>query len=273
MRTWQKLVLVSSLLAGGVAAGAGGKAKPVKPPEPACGMHYMPIVPGNFWTYRSGDLQLTVKIVAVSDGGKNDKGDPVSKIDVEEQTPKINDKTDGPVVKTQWTCTAKDGLVIPPESFMFAGETGTMHGMTFDVKSHTGVSIAPDASFVKDTGWDEKVLVDVTRTDTGGDGITFPPAKLELSRATTIHPEEEVVCPANGAHLQALRATYELRGTVSIEGLEKPSPLPVKRYTDEKNKELVPPGMWFVKDVGVLKYQDAYDKDWELYGTNVNLPF
>src|SRR5438067_1488715 len=100
MRTWQKLVLVSAVLAGGVGAGAGGTPKPAKPekaPEPACGMHYLPMVPGNFWTYRSGDLQVTVKIVAVSDGGKNDKGDAVTKIDVEEQTPKINDKTEGPV--------------------------------------------------------------------------------------------------------------------------------------------------------------------------------
>jgi hypothetical protein len=254
-------------------AGAAKKPAPVKPAELACGMHYMPMIPGYFWTYISGDLQVTIKIINTSDGGKDAKGHAVTKIDVEEQTPH-----QGPLLKLQWTCTKEEGLKVPPESFMFAGETGSLNGMKFEEKSHDGVSVAPDADFViskdqKDQvanqGWHEDVKIDVTRTDEGGDGVEHAPAKLDLTRDVTVHPEADVECPLTGGHLNAIKATYELRGTVSLDGLETPTPLPVKRYTDEKNKDVQPPGMWFVKDLGIIRFQDAFDKDWELRATNI----
>jgi hypothetical protein len=240
-----RTIVVLALLT--TAAPAVAKEKKPKTPPPACGIKSIPLVVGNVWTYKSGALNVLIRVAEITDG-KDADGDSASVIKMEE---KFQERT----VPTTWTCTEKKGLVIPPDSFFFAGEPGGGVGATVTITKRDSVSLMPDKELKAGAAWIEKVHGETARADVGGQGATHKPAKFEVERHVSIGEAEQIEIGMGKAKAQ--RVSFELRGRGIVDN-EKYE-IPIKR-----------PGALFVmKGLGVMKIEDAFDRDWELVSTTV----
>lgn len=229
---------------------AGAKAKVVAGSGPlACGYKTMPLATGNTWTYKAGAAQVIVKIAGVGQG-KDWSGKPATVIDVEETY-------NGRTVKSQWSCTAAGGLILPIDDFLWAGEPGGAVGETFTVKSHEKAWLVPEAELVGDVAWIEIVKADVVRPDGSGTGAgaQHRPGELEVERHAQLKGTENVVTLVG--QFVAERVVFELRGRATVEA-EK-AEVPIKR----------PATVWYTKGLGVVKFDDAFDKTWELTESNL----
>jgi hypothetical protein len=124
------------------------------------------------------------------------------------------------------------------------------------------VWLPPDGSLAPGSGWEEKLEGDVARTDLSGKGVAHPPATVSVQRVPAVGDRESVTVPAGA--FTALRITFQLRAQATAGG-EK-----FDVMIDAQN----PGSIWFVKDVGVVKYEDNLKtrRSWELVQTSVPLP-
>ena len=242
------LVVVACHLA--LALPAAARPRRDKPGGAACGLRSLPLAVGNTWTYKQAALEVTVKVVAVAPG-KNAAGAAITEIKVEET---FADRT----LPQTWTCTPKEGLTLPPDSFLFSGEPGGGVGATFTVTSHAEVTYPAEAALVAGYAWIEKVHADVGRADVGKAGAQHPAAKIEVERHASVQPGEAIELELGT--LVAQKIGFELRGR-GIVGEEKLE-LPVKR----------PGAIFYVKGLGVIKIDDAFDRTWTLVSTSLPLP-
>ena len=216
--------------------------KPAKAAPPACGLKTIPLAVGNVWTYKSGPGTVLVRVVDVKEGGDG------TQITVEE---KYQDRANQLV----FTCDEKRGLVIPPDSFFFAGEPGGAVGAETKITKRDSVSLLPDKEMKSGSAWVEKLHADVLRADTSGQGAQHPSAKFEVERHVSVADSEVVELKLGRATAQKI--TFELRGRGVVDA-EK-SEIPIKR-----------PGAFYVlKGLGILKIDDAFDRTWELVSTTV----
>ncbi len=239
------LVLALSALSSVASAQA-----PAKRPPPACGMQNIPLQKGNSWTYHSGTIDHVITILDVV-AAKDKDGKPITSIQVEE--------ANGPrKIAMTWTCTAEAGLTIPPESLLFTGEAGGGVGVTLSNVAVTEATLPPDKLLVQDYQWVHTIKGDATRAPAEGSGATHAPARVEIERHGSVQPAEGITTQLG--YWQALKITFELRGR-GLVGPEK-AEIPVKR----------PGTFWYVKKLGVVKVDDAFDKSWELTVTNLPIP-
>jgi hypothetical protein len=224
----------------------GGGAK-----KPACGLRNLPLYPGASWTYKSGVDEMKLAVDEVGPG-KDAEGNAATVI-------KVDETFKGETNKLEWTCTEKAGLRVPPESFFFTGEAGGLWGSSIKITKHDDVWLHPDAEVIHDSGWQEKVKADLTRTDLGGRGAKLEPAKIEVERYVKVDGNEQVEVPAGS--FNATKVTFELRGR-AIVGDDK-----TEMQIDDKN----PGAMFFVKDLGIVTYEDNLKtrKSWQLIATTV----
>ncbi len=224
-------------------------------PKPACGLRNLPLYAGASWTYKSGVDEMKIAVDSVGPG-KDADGNAATII-------KVDETYKGETNKLEWSCTDKAGLRVPPESFFFTGEAGGLWGSSLKITKHEDVWLHPDAEVISDSGWQEKVKADVTRTDLGGRGAKHPePAKIEVERYVKVDGSEQLSVPAGAWNAQ--KVTFELRGR-AIVGDEK-----VEMLIDDKN----PGVMYLVKDLGIIGYEDNLKtrKVWQLSATTVPSP-
>jgi hypothetical protein len=145
---------------------------------------------------------------------------------------------------------------------MFTGEPAGIWGAQLTITSHQDVWLHKDAEVVADSGWQEKLKADVTRSDTGGRGAKHPDAKIEVERYVSVKAKDEVNLPIG--QWKAIKIDFDLRARAFV-GEEKVELVTI----DDKN----PGSVWLVPDVGVVKYQDNFKtkKVWELVSTTVPL--
>lgn len=220
------------------------KEKTPKTPPPACGLRSIPLALGNVWTYKSGQHTVLVRVAEVGP----EKEDGTVEIKMEE---KFQDRT----LQTTWTCNEKKGVVIAPDSFFFAAEPGGAVASTVTITKRDNVTLQADKDLEPGGGWVEKVHGELARTDTGGQGATHKPGKWEIERHVSVGNSEQLELAIGKAN--ALRITFELRGRGLVEN-EK-FEIPIKR----------PGALYVMKGLGVVKLEDAFDRDWELVSTTV----
>jgi hypothetical protein len=249
-------VLPALALAALVAPGSEGHALAQKKaggpkPKPACGLRNLPLFTGASWTYKSGvdEMKITVESVAP---GKDAEGKPATVI-------KVDETYKNESLKLDYTCTDKEGLRVPPESFFFTGEPGGIYGDTVTITKHEDVWLHPDVEAITDSGWQEKIKADVTRADTGGRGAKHPDAKIEVERYVVVKGVDLVVLPLG--QYNATKVQFELRSRAFI-GEDK-----TEQIIDDKN----PGALWMVKDLGVVQVEDNLKtrRTWELVATTV----
>ncbi len=242
--------LVASLSAIGALAAVGSDVAAAKPAPPvlACGIRDLPMTVGNTWTYRAGGEQVMLKITDIS-AGKDWAGKPATVVSVEETL-------GARLTKTTWTCTT-GGVLFPPDSFFFSGEPGGGVGQTFTVTGREALSLPADSGIIADANWIETIKADVARPDLGGANATHAPAKLEVELHVQVHPSGGVAVPV-GNFPQAMKVGFELRGRGLVG--EQKMEIPIKR-----------PGAFYVaKGIGIVKIEDAFDKNWELVESNLS---
>lgn len=221
---------------------AAGGAAPV-----ACGLKALPLAQGNTWTYRSGNVQVLIKVLEVAPG-KDFAGKPATTITLEEQA-------NGRTLKTTATCTPAGGLQLPLDSFFFLGEPGGSVNATTTITSRDRATLLPDDQVVDGNGWIEVVKADVTRTDASSAGAKHLPASVEIERHVNVKESANLMIGIG--QFSAQRIVFELRGR-GIVGEEK-TEIPIKR----------PGAAFLVKGVGFVKIDDAFDRTWELIDTNL----
>jgi hypothetical protein len=228
--------------------------KPPKRPPPACGITTLPLQVGNEWVYRYGtnDVKIVVKEIAP---GKDAAGKPNTQIKLEETH---RERT----IPITITCNA-DGMVIPPDSLLFAGEPGGGVGFTLSNVAIDNVTLPSDTIAVQDYAWIHTVKADAARTAAEGTKVEHPPARIEIERHGLVHPTAPVEIALGS--WGTTKMTFELRGRgilKNAKGEEEKAEIPVKR-----------PGTFFyVKNLGVVRIEDSFDKTWDLVSTNVPLP-
>jgi hypothetical protein len=228
--------------------GAAGKK------APACGLRNFPLYAGASWTYKSGTDEMKIAVDEVGPG-KDADGAPATII-------KVSETYKGETSILQYSCTDKKGLRVPVESFFFTGEAGGLWGTQLAITKHDDVWLHPDVDVSGDNGWQESVKADATRTDLGGRGAKHPDAKVEIERYVKVDGVEQLQVPAGTWN--AIKVTLQLRAKALI-GEEKADVL-----VDDKT----PGNMWFVKDLGIIGYEDNLKtrKAWQLVATTVPLP-
>jgi hypothetical protein len=252
-----QFVVPAVVLGGVVALAAPGGAvaqKKAGRKAPACGLRNFPLYAGASWTYKAGVDEMKISVDEVGPG-KDAEGNAVTVI-------KVDETFKGETNKLEYTCTDKKGLRIPAESFFFTGEAGGLWGTSLTITKHDDVWLHPDAEVSGDSGWQESVKADVVRTDTGGRGAKHPDAKVEIERYVKVDGVEQLAVPAGTWN--ALKVTFQLRAKAFV-GAEK-----ADVFVDDKT----PGNMWFVKDLGIVGYEDNLKtrKAWQLVATTVPLP-
>lgn len=245
------LALVATLLAAPLAAQA--QSQPKKKVKPACGLRMLPLAEGSQWTYNyyvpegvqlppgvriQEPSSLTIKVVKVEKSG--DK----TLISLEESYRKI-------VVKTQLQCD-KSGLVIPPDSFFFAGQPGGGLQMTVGpIERKAETNVFAGGGFKGEAF--EELKTKVTRLPSAGTGAVLVPASLELERKQAVSAIKESVETAKET-VKATRLIINLTGRATLDSTpDKPLPMPQLDVA-----------MYFLQDVGVVQVRNSLGQGWKL---------
>lgn len=238
-------------------AGAGPKRH--KAPPPACGIDYLPLAEGSQWTYDffvpdnapahqgvfvQDPQHLTVKVVSVKKEGAT------TTITVQTSYRKVS-------VTTQLTCD-KQHLVVPPESFFFAGEPGG--GLDMDLED---VQVTGDAYLDKglsDTY--EELKATAVRHPTEGSGAEIPPAHLEVERKMTVQGRGPVETATSDVN--AIKVVVDMTGRAALPSQkDKPFNMPAQQTT-----------MWFAPHTGLVRVETKSGQGWKLasYTTAADQP-
>ena len=245
--------LLAALAIAPATAGAQGKAKKKPAVKPACGLRVLPMAPGVQWTYQyfvpegvqlppgvriQDPPTMTVKVTKVEKSG--DK----TIISLEESYRKV-------VVNTQLECDKK-GLIVPPESFFFAGQPGGGIQMTLGKIERTAETNVFAGGALKGTAR-EDLKTSVTRIPSEGSGAVLTPAKLEIERQMTVNPNKEVIESGLKSH-KANRLTIVMTGRSTLETTpDKPFNMPQLDVA-----------MFFEPDVGVVQVRNSLGQGWKL---------
>ena len=237
--------LVSLVLAGHVANAAVG--------APACGIDFLPLAQGRQWTYKffvpedsappAGQLHVaepetvTIQVVKVESQGDS------TKITVSESYRKVT-------VETVLTCD-KDRLLIPPDSFFFAGEPGGGIGIQLDKLERKGDSVLLDKGLGESTFQEFKATA--IRKPTDGSGAVIPGARLEIERKMTAKGKDTIESDT-GEPQRAIRVDIQLTGRAALD-VQKDKPFNMPAFDSS---------MWFAPGVGVVRVQTKTGVGWKL---------
>jgi len=232
-----------------LAASPALSAPKVKAPKPACGIQFLPLAEGSWWVYEpvnqppggAPPANVKVEVLSVSTNGAD------TTIQLKE-TYRDNE------YEMTATC-GKAGLVLPPESFFFAGEPGGLSSMTQDNAEHKGNSY-PTRGLKSGDQWFEEYKADITRPPAEGTKAQHEAAKIELERLTTVLPGAQLVDTA----IQTYKATpveFEIRGRALIG--EKSQEIPVR----DKG------AIWFVNKIGVVRAREVSGREWQLVDSSL----
>jgi hypothetical protein len=252
--------LASLVLAGQVAdagkkkkkkGGDGGAAAAVG--SPACGIDFLPLVPGHQWTYKffvpeestppAGQLHvpepesLTIQVVKVEAHGDS------TQITLSESYRKVT-------VETVLTCD-KERLLIPPDSFFFAGEPGGGIGIQLDKLERKGDSVLLDKGLGEDTF--QEFNATAIRKPADGTGAVIPAARLEIERKMTAKGKDTVETDA-GQQQKAIRVDIQLTGRAALD-VQKDKPFNMPAFDSS---------MWFAPGIGVVRVETKIGVGWKL---------
>ena len=261
MRTVAVIAALASLVLAGAPADAGKKKKKKKGGaaagaavgSPACGIDFLPLTPGRSWTYKffvpenstppAGQLHVpepesvTIQVVKVEAQGDG------ARITVNESYRKVS-------VETVLECN-KDRLLIPPDSFFFAGEPGGGIGVKLDKLDRKGDSVLLDKGLAEDTFQEFKATA--TRTPTEGSGAVIPGARLEIERKMTARGRDTIE-QEDGQSQKAIRVDIQLTGRAALD-VQKDKPF---------NMPALDSSMWFAPGVGLVRVETRTGVGWKL---------
>ena len=228
-------------------------AKPARPQRPACGISYLPLVPGTTWVYefvQPPELEeaagprteppstLEIEVVEVAERGGQ------TTISLEERYRDV-------AVKTQLRCD-RGSLTVPPESFFFAGEPGGGRGMTFEIESSEGQFYPGRGSLKAGDSFYVALKGRVARPSAAAKTAAHAVAHLEIERKADVGETEEV--ETSMGPMKARSIAIVLSGRAAVEpAVGEPVHMP------ETRSELL-----FVDDVGLVRAYNRLAHGWQL---------
>ena len=242
-----------ALLATAGTASAKRKKKS-KGPTPACDLKYQPFVTGTTWTYvyavppgasdRPGikadvpeNFTITVKSVEPKSGSTS--------ITLEESYREISRTT-------VLSCDSKEGLLVPIDSFYYAGELPGALGITIVNPTVTGEMYPGKSGLKKGLSAYVEVKAELTRAAGGDAKVTHPSAKLEMERQITVGANEEV--EVEHGYYSARAVEVALSGRLALD------PTPDKSVPLRDGKAM----LWFVDNIGLVRAYNRMEQGWEL---------
>jgi hypothetical protein len=214
----------------------------------ACGTGYLYLAEGNTWTYQPlGTIpggpppsNLTLKVAKI------ETAEGVTSVTLEE--------TYREVTYTHVATCSKDGIVLPPGSFLFAAEPGGATAVRLANIAQQGASYPSGKSVAVGKQWFVEFKADVERTPAEGSNATHPAARVEIERLATVYPTETLDVPLG--RFRATRIGFEIRG---------------RGVVGETNQE-IPVGqegaMWIAPRIGIVRAREVSGRAWELIDTN-----
>ncbi|HEY4244963.1 MAG TPA: hypothetical protein VGM88_34345 [Kofleriaceae bacterium] len=203
-------VLIGSTLLPAVAAAAPAAGTPPRG-KPACGVHILPLVEGNSWTYvpvppaipADKDVerisprepkQIVITVKSIAPKGGDTVVSLEEKVSTEIADPKHPDKKilSDAIVSSTITCNAHK-FEVSPDSFFFAVEPGGYIGFNLDK-----IDRSKDTSFkfsnggIGDADWREDIVAHYTPVPSGDVKVARTGGKLELERKFTPAQPENV---------------------------------------------------------------------------------
>ncbi|HUS63231.1 MAG TPA: hypothetical protein VMZ28_01770 [Kofleriaceae bacterium] len=262
-RSLAAIAALASLVLAGHVADAGKKKKKKKGGDgggagaavgaPACGIDFLPLAQGRQWTYKffvpenstppAGQLHIpepetvTIQVVKVEAQGES------TKITVSESYRKVT-------VETVLTCD-KDRLLIPPDSFFFAGEPGGGIGIQLDKLERKGDSVLLEKGLGENTFQEFKATA--IRKPSDGSGATIPGARLEIERKMTAKGKDTIETDT-GEPQKAIRVDIQLTGRAALD-VQKDKPFNMPAFDSS---------MWFAPGVGVIRVETKAGVGWKL---------
>jgi|GEM_PF-5097205 len=220
---------------------------------PSCSVSYLKLVEGNTWTYRNvnpvpngpppAELTLTVKSIEAGDDGKT--------------VITVVQSFRGRTHETPLTCSA-EGLVVPPHSFLFAGEAGADPGITRSNEEHNGVTYPNDASYRKVGATGEELYkADVTRDVAEGSGAEYNKSRVEVERLYLVASTSTTVETEVGSRNRATRIGFQIQARSFVD--EKDRELPVANNGD----------IWIDRKLGAVRFKDSQGLEWALSASNL----
>lgn len=247
------LVLVGQADAGKKKKKKGGSGAAAKVGGAACGIDFLPLVQGHQWTYKffvpedsappAGQLHVaepdavTIEVVKVESAGDS------TRVTLSESYRKVT-------ATTVLECN-EDRLLVPPDSFFFAGEPGGGVGIQLDKLERKGDSFLLEKGLAEGTFQEFKATA--ARKPTEGTGATIPGARLEIERKMTAKGKESVETES-GEQRSAIRVDIQLTGRAALD-VQKDKPFNMPAFDSS---------MWFAPGVGVLRVETKIGTGWKL---------
>lgn len=252
-----------AVVASVAATAATASAQANRKAAPACGIKYLPMVPGTEWVYdyvpppppKEGEPEqlplvfppksITIKVVSVTPPKKGKRGP--TEIVLEETTEKL-------VHKTTLQCTGTE-LAVSPQSFFFAGEPGGGVQVELSNIHRTGKSYPGARGFIRAQTFELTLTADVKRSS--AEKITLDPVSLSVTRTLTHEGQQKVSGPAG--EFKATRIRLEVSGKVKLNNKETLFP---------RN---VPGALWFADGVGLVQSYNTLGQQYRLNKTTIPL--
>lgn len=227
----------------------------------ACGLDYLPFSEGHSYTYAfvfppdvdestsavkaKAPETFGFKVMSVSEGKSG------TEIQLEERYVfKLGERDQEVKYNTTLVCT-DDKLEVPPTSFFFAGELGTL-GMELQNVKTKGETFPGKAGLVRGDAKYMELKADVLRKPAGGAKIEHSAAKLEIERQITIGKKAEV--EVDYGTFDATEVEVAMSGRTALaETADKQVSLPEGTAT-----------MWFVPNVGLVRVYNRMGQGWAL---------
>ena len=268
MRTIAAIAALVSLVLAGPSADAGKKKKKkggagggaaAAVGAPACGIDFLPLAQGHQWTYKffvpenstppAGQLHIpdpesvTIQVVKVEAQGES------TRVTLSESYRKVT-------VETVLTCD-KDRLLIPPDSFFFAGEPGGSYGLEFDkLERIKGTSITLTNGSIGDQPWREDITAHWNRKPSGNSGANLGSGTLALERQYT--PQQPEVVATKLGSWKSEKLALITTGRVTLDSKETATLKPLE----------IPEGwlstIWMAENVGVVQTLNGFAHMYQL---------
>lgn len=249
------LVICALALLVSMAATADAKKKKKKGAATACDISYLPFITGTTWTY-----QYAVPPNAIdAPGGIRAQVPETFQITVKNVEANSNaatitlEETYREVARTTTlTCDRKAGLIVPIDSFFFAGELPGALGITIENLKLDGEMYPGKGGLKKGESYYVDVKATLIRAAGGESKVEHSKSKLELERQISVGPREDIEVE-HGIH-SAYAVEVALSGRLALDVTpDKSVPLP-------EGKAL----LWFAKGLGVVRAYNRMGQGWEL---------
>ncbi len=229
----------------------------------ACGIKFLPLLVGNWWSYQSVAAPIALPPVEEKQTPLPSKQILVTVAAIEtkgSETIVTFDETVG-TRKLKTTLTCSPGKVdLSPDAFWFGGEPGGFFSLEFPTFSRKGTTWVLTKGTIGENPWREDIVATWKRTPTKDSGATPGSGKLEIERQFTPALPETINTPMGA--MAAEKLAIQVTGRVTLDG-QAPGNKPYELKAGLVNS------IWAADGIGVVQVLNSYAHMYVLSAVNL----